>query len=59
MNKPKIKDRVRVLIGVYAGQEGIVESLSDAPKCIGVHVFAGKEIALPLTWFRPEEVEVI
>lgn len=60
MAKLKINDRVRVLVGVYTGQEGRVESLSDAPLCIGVHIFGGKkEVVLPLTWFRPEEVEKI
>lgn len=58
MDKPKINDRVRVLVGAYTGKEGRVESLSDAPICIGVHIFGGKEITLPLTWFWPEEVEV-
>ena len=59
MAKLKIGDRIRVLVGAYIGQEGRVDSLSDAPKCIGIHVFGGKEIALPLTWFKPEEIEKI
>lgn len=59
MAKVKIGDRIRVLVGVYTGKEGRVKSLSDAPKRVGVHVFGGlqKDMILPLTWFRPEEIE--
>lgn len=56
----KIKDRVRILVGVYVGKEGRVDSISSALKSIGVYVFAGGKVkALPLTWFRPEEIEKV
>ena len=60
MAKVEVGDRIRVLIGDYTGKEGRVDSLSDAPKCIGVEVFGtGGKMVLPLTWFRPEEIEKI
>ena len=59
MAKVKVGDRIRVLVGVYTGKEGRVDSLSDAPKSIGVHVFGGEKTTLPLTWFRPEEIEKV
>ena len=52
-------DKDRVLVGVYDGKEGRVKSQSDAPKCIGVHVYGGDKMALPLTWFRPEEIKKV
>jgi len=61
MAKIEVGDRIRVLVGIYTGKEGRVDSVSSAPKSIGVYVFGGlpKEMVLPLTWFRPEEIEVI
>ena len=59
MAKIEVGDRIRVLVGVYTGKEGRVDSLSDAPKCIGVYVFGSKEMTLPLTWFKADEIEVI
>ncbi len=59
MAKLKVGDRIRVLVGVYTGKEGRVDSVSSAPKSIGVYVFGSKETTLPLTWFRPEEVEKV
>ena len=59
MAKPEVGDRVRVLVGVYAGKEGRVDSISDAPKCIGVYVFGSNKMTLPLTWFKPEQIEKI
>ena len=57
MKKPKIGSTVRVLAGVYAGRDGKVQVLSDAPKSVGVLVYGGDGATLPLTWFKPEEVE--
>lgn len=60
MAKIEVGDRIRVLVGVYTGREGRVLNLALlAPKSIGVHIFVGKEATLPLTWFRPEEIEKI
>lgn len=61
MDKLKINDRIRILIGVYKGKKGRVDMLS-ANKGIGVLMFAierDEYITLPLTWFKPEEIEKI
>lgn len=51
----KEKDSVRILVGVYAGKEGKVDTIAEgAEKLIGVHI-PGERI--PLIWFEPEEVE--
>ena len=52
-------DRIRVLIGVYTGKEGVVATIApNAPKSVGVRVL-GTDGVLPLTWFKPEEIEMM
>lgn len=53
----KIKDKIKVLVGVYKDSVGTVEAIApDAKKNIGVNV-KSKDSKLPLTWFKPNEIE--
>jgi hypothetical protein len=54
----KIGDRIRVLVGVYTGSEGVVEIFAEGvEKPIGIKVF--KDGSLMTTWFRPSEIECL
>lgn len=60
MAKPKFGDRVRVLVGMYKDLEGVVDTVCDAEKGVAICVFPKGEVKpLPITWFKPKEVEVI
>ena len=51
-------DKIKVKVGVYAGKEGIIEAIADAPKSIGVGSAITGVVGL-ITWFKPNEVELI
>lgn len=57
----KTGDSIRVLIGDYTGKEGVVGVIATtkgADKSVGVRLFA-VEKALPLTWFKPDELQKV
>ena len=55
----KTSDRIRVLIGVYAGKQGVVDAIAtEQEKSVGVRILGGGKV-LPLTWFKPDEIEKV
>ena len=55
----QMDDRVRVLMGVYAGKQGVVDVIAtEQAKSVGVRILGGEKV-LPLTWFKPEEIEMM
>lgn len=60
MAQLKLKDRVRILVGMYKDLEGIVDTVCNAEKGVAVRVFSKGDLKpLPITWFKPKEIEVI
>ena len=52
----KTKDEVKVLVGVYKDEEGVVEAIApDAPLNIGV-IIIGSGLVSPV-WFNENEIE--
>ena len=50
----KLGDKVKVLVGVYAGKIGTIKSISKAPINIGVSGLAGAQM---LVWFTEAEID--
>ena len=47
---------IKVLEGIYKDKSGVIEVVTDAPRCYGSKI-SGSGVIPVLVWFKPEEIE--